>query len=433
MALLVMSRQELGRLEILQQVIDRRVGVMAAAGLMGLSRRQASRLLKAYVQDGPAGLISKKRSRPSNRRYSDGFRAYVIEIVRANYHDFGPTLAAEKLAERHEITLSKETLRTWMIEAGLWQSRKERKKRVQQPRNRRECFGELIQIDGSLHWWFEDRSPRCSLLVFIDDATSRIVQLRFAPSESTFDYFHAAKAYVKQYGKPLAFYSDKHAIFRTQKAGQKTGNGMTQFGRALNELNIDIICANSPQAKGRVERANKTLQDRLVKELRLQGISTIEGANAFVPEFIETWNAKFAKPPHNELDLHRPLAPHETLDGAMCVKSERTVSNSLTLQYDKVLFILEPNEISAGLARKRVTVCDYPDGRLEIEYRGVNLAYRAFDKHRTVNRAKVVENKRLGETLGIIAAMQAERDEPRNVRSAPRRRGQGPNMFQVQV
>ncbi len=424
-----MSTKELGRLEVLQQVIDRRLSVKTAAELLDLSRRQTSRLLNAYVANGPSGLISKKRGKPSNRRYSDGFKRYVIEIVRANYHDFGPTLAAEKLVERHEIALSKETLRTWMIEAGLWESRQERKKRVQQPRNRRECFGELIQIDGSLHWWFEDRGPRCSLLVFIDDATSRIVQLRFAPSESTFDYFHAAKAYVTQYGKPVAFYSDKHAIFRTQKAGQKNGTGMTQFGRALNELNIDIICANTPQAKGRVERANKTLQDRLVKELRLRGISTIEEANAFVPQFIETWNIRFAKPAHNERDLHRPLAPHETLDGAMCVKSERTVSNSLTLQYDKVLFLLEPNEISTGLARKRVTVCDYPDGRLEIEHDGVSLAYRTFDKHRTVNRASIVENKRLSETLEIIAAMQAKRDEQRNVRSAPRRRGQGPNMF----
>ncbi len=430
MTLLVMSKKELDRVEVLQRVKDRRLSVTAAAGLMDLSFRQTSRLLSAFVRNGAAGLISKKRGKPSNRRYSDGFRDYVVEIVRANYHDFGPTLASEKLAELHEVSISKETLRTWMITAGLWESRQERKKRVQQPRNRRECFGELIQIDGSLHWWFEDRGPRCSLLVFIDDATSRVVQLRFAPSESTFDYFHAAKAYVEQYGKPLAFYSDKHAIFRTQKAGCKTGDGMTQFGRALNELNIDIICANTPQAKGRVERANKTLQDRLVKELRLRGISTIEEANAFVPEFIEAHNTRFAKQPRNTHDLHRPLALHETLDGAMCVKSERTVSNSLTLQYDKVLFILEPNEVSAGLARKRVTVCDYPDGRLQIEHRGVSLAYRTFDKMQAVNRAEIVENKRLGPALEMIAAMQAERDGQRNIRSAPRRRGQGPNMFQ---
>ena len=352
----------------------------------------------------------------------------MLEIIRTNYHDFGPTLAAEKLAELHEINVSKETLRNWMIVAGLWESRVERKKRVQQPRNRRECFGELIQIDGSLHWWFEDRGPRCSLLVFIDDATSKIVQLRFAPSESTFDYFHAARAYIDQYGKPIAFYSDKHTVFRTPKTARKTGNGMSQFGRALNELNIDIICANSPQAKGRVERANKTLQDRLVKELRLRNISTIESANDYVPTFVEAFNAKFAKLPRNEKDVHRPLAQHENLDNAMCVKSERTLSNSLTLLYDKVMFILEPSDITAELSRKRVTVCDYPDGRIEIEYRGVLLPYRTFDKIREVNRASVVENKRLGPALELAAKLQAEREVKRSQRT-PRRRGQGEHMF----
>jgi transposase len=181
MTLLLMSKTELSRVEVLQRVSDGRLSVKAAAELMGLSRRQATRLLKAYREVGAAGLISKKRGKPSNRSYSDGLRDYVVEIIRANYHDFGPTFAAEKLTELHEITVSKETLRNWMIEAGIWESRIERKKRVQQPRNRRECFGELIQIDGSLHWWFEDRGPQCSLLVFIDDATSKIVQLRFAP------------------------------------------------------------------------------------------------------------------------------------------------------------------------------------------------------------------------------------------------------------
>jgi len=428
MTLLLMSKKELSRVEVLQRVSDGRLSVKAAADLMGMSRRQATRLLKAYRDVGAAGLISKKRGTPSNRRYSDGFRDYVLEIIRTNYHDFGPTFAAEKLTELHEITVSKETLRNWMIEVGIWESRIERKKRVQQPRNRRECFGELIQIDGSLHWWFEDRGPRCSLLVFIDDATSKIVHLRFAPSESTFDYFHAAKAYIDQYGKPIAFYSDKHTVFRTSKTARKTGNGMTQFGRALHDLNIDIICANSPQAKGRVERANKTLQDRLVKELRLRNISTLESANAYVPTFVEAFNAKFAKPPRNGKDVHRPLTQHENLDSAMCVKSERTLSNSLTLLYDKVLFIVEPNDITAELARKRVTVCDYPDGRIEVEYRGVILPYKTFDKIREVNRAKIVENKRLGPALELAAKMQAEREIKRSKRT-PRRRSQGKHMF----
>lgn len=428
MTVYLMSKTELERLEALQHIEQKRLTVTRAADLLGLSRSQVHRLLVRYRSDGVSGIQSQKRGRPSNRKYSLAFRAYALEIIRANYHDFGPTLAAEKLVELHEISVSKETVRKWMIEAGLWQSRVERKKRVHQPRNRRECFGELIQIDGSLHWWFEDRGPRCSLLVFIDDATSKLVQLRFAPSESTFDYFHAARGYIEEYGKPLAFYSDKHSIFRTPKTAHKTGNGMTQFGRALHELNIDIICANTPQAKGRVERANKTLQDRLVKELRLRNISTIEDANDFMPVFVDAHNAKFAKPPHNEKDVHRPLAAHDDLDNAMCVKSDRTLSNSLTLLYDKVMFILEPNDITAKLSRKRVTVCDYPDGRLEIEYRGVKLPYKTFDKIREVNRADIVENKRLGPVLELIATAQAERKVERSTRT-PKRRGQQNHMF----
>ncbi len=313
-------------------------------------------------------------------------------LVRSHHHDFRPTLASEKLVERHDVTVSRETRRQWMIADGLWESRVERKKRVQQPRQRRARFGELVQIDGSLHWWFEDRGLTCALLVFIDDATGRILHLRFCPSESTFDYLQAAKASIARYGKPLAYYSDRHSIFRTAKVATKTGgyrDGMTRFGRALDELNVDIICANSPQAKGRVERANNTLQDRLVKEMRLEGVSSIEAANAMVPTFVDAFNARFDKPPYSTEDAHRPLAPHDNLDGAMCVKHQRTVSHALTLRYDQVLFILEPNDISATLARKRVTVCDYPGGRLEIEHEGVALPYNTFDKVKPTRRAEV--------------------------------------------
>jgi hypothetical protein len=180
-------------------------------------------------------------------------------------------LAAEKLREGHGIALGRETLRLWMIAAGIWADRKQRRKHVHQPRHRRECVGELVQVDGCEHWWFEDRGPQCTLLVFIDDATSRLMQLQFVESESTFAYFHAARAYLEAWGKPVAFYSDKHGVFRVNHPGALGGDGMTQFGRALHALNIDIICAHSSQAKGRVERAHKTLQDRLVKELRLAG------------------------------------------------------------------------------------------------------------------------------------------------------------------
>ncbi len=342
--LITMSQRELNRLEVIQKIRDRRLTVIQAAALLDLSRSQIHRHLQAYDKLGSAGLVSRRRGRPSNHRYSEDFRNGVLDLVRAYYRDFGPTLACEKLAERHQLSVSKETLRQWMTLAGLWTSRRERKRQLHQPRGRRDCFGELVQIDGSHHWWFEERGPKCALLVYIDDATGKLLHLRFAGSENTFDYFHATKAYLQEWGKPLAFYSDKHGVFRTTHGSQKDRtSGLTQFGRALYELNIDIICANTPQAKGRVERANRTLQDRLVKELRLRGIDTIEAANAYAPEYIADFNARFGKEPRNPKDMHRPLAAHENIDGAMCRKEVRTLSQTLSLRYDKVLFILEWN------------------------------------------------------------------------------------------
>jgi hypothetical protein len=184
--------------------------------------------------------------------------------------------------------------------------------------------GELVQVDGSEHWWFEDRGPQCTLLVFIDDATSRLMHLQFVQSESTFAYFNATQRYLEQHGKPVAFYTDKHAVFRVNKPSGLHGDGMTQFGRALKALSIEIICANSSQAKGRVERAHKTLQDRLVKELRLAGVSTMEDGNAFLPTFMADYNARFAKAPFNDKDLHRPMRSRDRLDEAFAWRAERT-------------------------------------------------------------------------------------------------------------
>jgi hypothetical protein len=234
--------------------------------------------------------------------------------VREQYVDFGPTFAAEKLAELHGCSVSRETLRGWMTEDGLWIDRRHRLASPHQPRRRRDCMGELVQIDGSEHAWFEMRGETCTLLAFVDDATSRLMQLRFVASESAFDYFRATRAYLEAHGKPVAFYSDKHNIFRVNAKDAVGGDGITQFARALIELNIDIICANSPQAKGRIERAFGTLQDRMVKELRLAGVSTMAAANAWLPQFITDYNARFGREPLNAKDLHRPLTPADDLD-----------------------------------------------------------------------------------------------------------------------
>src|SRR5271167_3682558 len=425
-----MSDRELGRLEVLRDLDHRRLTSAAAAQLLGLERRQVFRLLKVYRTDGPTGLISRRRGCPSNRRKPAELRSEALAIIRERYWDFGPTLAAEKLREVHGLSLGRETLRLWMIEAGIWADRKQRRKQVHQPRHRRECVGELVQIDGCEHWWFEDRGPQCTLLVFVDDATSRLMHLQFVESESTFAYFHAARAYLEAWGKPVAFYSDKHGVFRVNQTGALGGDGMTQFGRALHALNIDIICANSSQAKGRVERANRTLQDRLVKELRLRGIGTIAAGNELLPGFLADYNARFGKEPRNAKDLHRPLSADDDLADIFTWREERTVSNSLTLQYDKVVFLLEPNEITRELRRKRVTVVDYPDGRLAIRYRGLDLPYTTFDKLRQVSQATIVENKHLGAVLAHIRERQIERAEARS-HSAPRRQGQVGHMFKV--
>src|SRR5262252_3104748 len=418
-----MSDGELTRLEVLRDLDQKRLTTVAAGQLLGLERRQVYRLLKAYRTKGATGLISKRRGRCSNRRKSEGQRRAVLAMIREWYWDFGPTLAAEKLREVHEITLGRETLRLWMIEAGLWLDRKQRRKRVHQPRSRRECVGELVQVDGCEHWWFEDRGPQCTLLVFIDDASGRLMHLQFVESESTFSYFHATRAYLEAWGKPVAFYSDKHGVFRVNQTGAIGGDGMTQFGRALHALNIDIICANSSQAKGRVERAHKTLQDRLVKELRLAGARTLADGNALLPAFMADYNARFGKPPANHKNLHRPLCASDDLDDAFAWKEERTLSRALTLQYDKVIFILEPVEQAKAAIGKRVTVLDYPDGRPSIRHKGVDLAYRTFDKLGRVPQGAVIENKRLGAALAFIREQQIERAEARSAK-APRRRDQ---------
>jgi transposase len=236
-----------------------------AAERLGLSVRQVERLVTRYRERGPSGVASGRRGRPGNRNLDAGLAVRALTIIRERYADFGPTLAGEKLDECHGIRLAKETVRRLMTEAGLWVPRTQRPPKVYQPRARRACLGELVQIDGSEHPWFEARAPQCTLLAYVDDATSRLMALHFTATESTFSYFEATRAYLQQYGKPVAFYSDRASVFRPTHT-QSGDRGVTHFGRAMYELNIDTWCANSSSAKGRVERAHLTLQDRLVKQ-----------------------------------------------------------------------------------------------------------------------------------------------------------------------
>src|SRR5712692_8542786 len=423
MGMVVMSKRELNRLDVLARLGSDRLTARAAAELMTITPRQTYRLLRRYRDGGASAIANQRRGRPSNNRLPDVVRDHAIALVRERYADFGPTFAAEKLAERHDLKVSRETLRSWMRQAGIWMSRAERK-RIQQPRHRREHIGELVQIDGSEHRWFEDRAATCTLLVFVDDATSRLMELRFVASESTFAYFEALKAYLRCHGKPVAFYSDKHSIFRVSNENAVSGNGMTQFGRALSELNTEILCANTSQAKGRVERAHHTLQDRLVKELRLAGISTIEAANAFLPAFVQTYNARFAKPPARDRDLHRPIAGRNDLDDILCWREQCSVSRQLVVNYNRMKFMLRPDKTSAALAGKLVDIYDFPDGRLEIRWKGLPLPYSAFDQLQRVSHAAIIENKRLGEVLAWIKQQQDKQPLHRGDLVGPRRSNQ---------
>jgi len=410
MARVTMSMRELDRLKCIQAVIDGELYPYKAAERLGISTRQLRRLAERYRAEGPTGLISRRCSRPSNNRLEAHLEQQIVNILRESYADFGPTLAAEKLAGRHGIHISRETVRRLQIEAGLWIPRKLRPPKIQQPRARRACIGELIQIDGCEHRWFEDRAPMCTAIVYVDDATSRLMVVRFAGTESTFAYFEATREYLQHYGKPLAFYSDKASIFRINQPGAVNGPGYTQFGRALYELNIDGICANTAAAKGRVERAHLTLQDRLVKELRLEGISSMDAANAFMPRFIADYNARFAKEARNPHDAHRVLRSDEELDLIFCWRELRKVTKALTLHYERKLYLLADTAANRRLIGKYIEVFQYPDGRIEIRVAGVALPYSLYDKLGALDQGAIVENKRLGHVLQIVQDVQSLRD-----------------------
>src|SRR5829696_375397 len=408
-----MSERDLQRVQVLGQVTNGRRTIASAAAVLALSARQVHRLLKAYRLGGAGAIAHKARGRPSNNRLSGELRDQAVGLVRSAYADFGPTLAAEMLAEKHRLKVSRETLRTWMIEAGLWLSRQQCR-RLHQPRLRREALGELVQIDGSEHRWFEDRADPCTLLVFIDDATGRLMELRFVRSESAFAYFEALQGYLEAHGCPVAFYSDKHSVFRVARKEAKGGQGMTQFGRALSELNIEILCANSSQAKGCVERANRTLQDRLVKELRLAGVATMDEGNAFLPGFVEHYNARFAGIPARPTDLHRPLnLTPDRLREILCRREQRYVGAQLTFSYERKRIMLEENDVTRGLVGRYVETYAFADGRLEVRWKGHALSYRVFDKDQRVNDAATTENKRLGDVLAYIKERQDQRPPPK--------------------
>jgi transposase len=374
--LLAMSAQERDRSHVMRALSKGRLLQREAAERLGLSVRQVKRLMRAWRADGDKGLVSRQRGRVSPHRLEASKRARVEELLRGKYPDFGATLAAEKLGEREGIEVSRETVRRLQIELGLARARRRRSARVHSPRERRPRFGELIQIDGSPHDWLEDRGPRCTLIVFIDDATGRLVALRFAPVETTKAYLSALRTHVLAHGVPLAFYSDRHGIFRINAKEAESGDGLTEFGRVAERLRIELIQATTPQAKGRVERANQTLQDRLIKEMRLAGVRDIAGAQAFAQDFMETWNTRFARPPLEEADAHRPWTKGpEALDEALARREERTLSKALTFSAAGKVYCVKTNGPGTALRGARVTLLHFQDGRMRIDYKNRSLPY----------------------------------------------------------
>lgn len=392
-----MSVKEIDRISIFEKLTKGEMTAKQAAETLALSTRQVKRLKKRFAEVGAAGLIHKNRGRESKCQTPQAEIDRVTKIVADLYPDFGPTFALEKLQESHNVSFSRETLRQAMITKGIWKPKKKRYLVVHQLRKRRDREGELIQIDGSPHNWFEDRGEYCTLLVFVDDATGKLKHLMFAGAETTNNYFRAVDAYIRKFGKPLAFYSDKHGVFRINSRRAETAsvddnNGLTQFGRALKELNITPIFANSPQAKGRVEKANGTLQDRLVKEMRLRGISSIEQGNVYLPQFVEAYNRKFAVCAKDTQDAHRSLLESEKLEDILVCKSTRTISKNLEFSYKNSIYQLKVERPTYTMRFAKVIVLEDWDGNIKLCYKGQKLDFTVAQR---LPKVKIVDSKEL--------------------------------------
>ena len=404
-----MSLKEADRYAVIQQVIERTMGQADAALWLGISVRQVKRLARAVRLDGAQGAVSRRWGVASNRRIPSATQERFVDLVREHYADFGPTLACEYLAAQHGYPGSRETLRGWMMEAGLWKAKRSRVRRVHSPRERRSRLGELVQIDGSPHAWFEDRAGRCCLIAFIDDATGALLQASFYPVESTAAYLHSLQSYVAAHGRPLALYSDRHSIFTKHDPEDPTP---TQFERAVGELNIESILAYSPQAKGRVERAFQTLQDRLVKALRLARISTIEAANEWLPSFLAKHNARFVRLAADSANAHRAFdGDAQTLARICAHHYERVLSKTLTCQFKGRLLVVltQPEQPRYALRAQTVKVIEHLDDKLELLWGTESLAFKTFERHQHLSATRVADDKSLNTRVDAVLTKEAVR------------------------
>ena len=372
----IMSVKELRRVHVIRQTMEKKLTQIKAGALLGLTARHVRRLLQRVRQEGDRGLVHRGRGKPSNRRLPEKVKATGLRLYAQRYGDFGPTLAVEQLAERHGIAVSAETLRGWLLAKGV--THFQRRKRPHRAwRERKAHVGELVQLDGSHHDWFEGRGPRCVLMAYIDDASSRVFA-RFYEYEGTIPAMDSFTRYVTRHGIPLAIYADKHTTYQSpapptvdeQLAGVTP---TSQFGRALAELGVELIAAHSPQAKGRVERLFKTVQDRLVKELRLAGIATIEAANQFVEEWLPIFNRRFAVQPAQAADLHRPRPAGHALDRILCLKTTRCLRKDFTITHQRGLY-----QIHETIRAAHVLVEEHVNGTMRITHQGRTLGFHAI-------------------------------------------------------
>jgi len=396
MSELILKEGELDKLFIIKQAKEKKIPQEEAAHQLQLSVRQVCRLVRRIKLEGSKGI--KRRSYKSKKSFSSEVKQKTITILKDQYADFGPTFASEKLELLHKIKVNKETLRQWMIEAGIWTGRARKRARIHQSRERRHCFGELVQIDGSHHDWFEGRAAKCCLLVFIDDATSKIVGLHFEPTETTLGYMKLIESHLVLHGKPIAYYSDKHSIFKTTREHCVDGRFQdTQVHRALRELRIELICAHSSQAKGRVERANQTLQDRLIKEMRLRGISTIEEANKFAQEFMIYYNERFSVPAAKTENAHRPVSQDkQILRNILSIQSIRILTKNLEFSLNNIIYSIKTITTGYRLRYKKVKVCEHFDGRIDVLCDNQPLKYQVLT---STNRAIECDSKEINTVM----------------------------------
>ncbi len=391
---ITMSQKEVKKYDIIKRLINKEFNGSEAARLLSLTTRQIRRLKKKVIEYGVAGLIHCNRGKTGNRAIPDKERKKIVELLHKHYADFGPTLATEKLEEKHKIKRDKGTIGAILIDEGLWIPKQKKKETHREWRQRKNHKGELVQYDGSYEHWFEDRdgSGELCLLASIDDADSE-VRAKFDEHEGVTPTFNYWREYIERFGKPNAIYVDKFSTYSmNHKLAKENPDTLTQFERAMKELNIEIITANSPQAKGRVERLFRTLQDRLIKELRLNNISTIKEANEFLEkDFLPRFNTKFMVVAKSKTNLHKKLNKQETnkLDSTFSRQEKKTVMNDFTVSHKKQCYQLEKIQTATICKRDKVTVEERMDKSIQIRLRGKYLNYKLLpEKPKKINNDK---------------------------------------------